>query len=706
MKKYEFKIKDLDCAACGNKIEQALSKVDGIENVVVNFGKLKIKYETDKYSKAEVEKMIQNIEPEVTLCELNVEENIKKEKLKSKTKFQIIRLLLGILFLIFGCLLENKIGGILIIVSYIILLYRTVKNAIKTFKQSREINENFLVSISCIGAYLVGQHMEGAMVIILYEIGKILEDKAINKTRKSISDLMDIRPEYANLKHENTEEHEHDHEHEHENNIGYHEHKVSPEMVKIGDIIIVKPGEKVPLDGEVVKGSAYLNTASLTGESKLRKVEAGDKVLSGSINTDGLLELEVIEEYANSTVNKILELVENATDKKAKTETMVNVFAKRYTPIVFILAILVAIILPFVTNLTYSQSIYRALIFLVISCPCAIAISVPLSYFSGIGKSSRSGILIKGSDYLDSLKKVNQIAFDKTGTLTKGEFSVSKIEKYANYSEKEILKLAAMGEYFSNHPIAKSILKEIDYIIPKHEVEEYREISGKGIEYKHQDNVIQVGNKELVNIENDDEEKCTKVYVKMDNEIIGAICLTDEIKPGVKEALKKLNQNGIVTKMFTGDNLEVAKLVGEELGINEVKAEMLPTEKYSELESMIEKNKLGKVAFVGDGINDSPVLARADIGISMGGVGAGSAIEASDIVIMTDDIEKINEGIEISKFTGKIIKQNLIFAISTKVIILLFSVIGIAGMWQAIFADVGVTLITILNTLRILNKKF
>lgn len=745
MKKYEFTLKDLDCAACGNKIEEALSKVDGIENVVVNFGKLKIKYETDKYSKADVEKMIQEIEPEVSLGEFKSEDKKKNEKLKSKTKYQVIRLVLGIILLISGFLLNNNIGNILVILAYIILLYRTAKNAIKAFKQSKEVNENLLVTISCVGAYLVGEHMEGAMVIILYEIGKILEDKAINKTRKSIADLMDIKPEYANLKHDNSEhekscihdfeeehdhEHkeccEHDHEHQHEcccgheheheehssvenlifaDKEGYHEHKVSPEKVKIGDIIIVKPGEKVPLDGEVVKGTASLNTASLTGESKLRKVTVGDKVLSGSINTDGLLELEVTEEYENSTVNKILELVENATDKKAKTETTVNTLAKIYTPIVMILAVIVAVVLPFISNLTYSESIYRALIFLVISCPCAIAISVPLSYFSGIGRASKEGILIKGSDYLDLLKKVNQIAFDKTGTLTKGEFSVSKIEKYSSYSEQEILKLAAMGESFSNHPISKSILNEIDYIIPKHEVEDYREITGKGLEYKYQGKNVLVGNRELVNLENEDEANYTKIYVKLADEVIGAICLTDTIKSGVKDSLKELKENGIITKMFTGDNLEVAKLVGKELEINEISAEMLPDQKYSELEKMIEKNKNGKVAFVGDGINDSPVLARADVGISMGGVGAGSAIEASDIVIMTDDISKINEGIQISKFTGKIIKQNLIFAIATKVIILALSVIGVAGMWQAIFADVGVTLITILNTLRILSTK-
>lgn len=716
MKKFVFITKDLDCAACGNKIQEKLSKVDGLENVVVNFGKLEIKYETDMYTKEEVEKMIQEIEPEVTLCDLT-ENSSSKNKGQSKTKFQVIRLVLGILFLIVGLLLKNEIiSNFCIIIAYIICLFRTIKNAVKAFKSSREINENILVTISCIGAYLVGEHLEGLMVAILYEFGKILEDKAINKTRKSISDLMDIKPEFANLKHENNEhenKNEHDEYHEsgehsehseHHEHDDYHIHKVSPESVNIGDIIVIKVGEKVPLDGNVVKGSASLNTASLTGESKLTKVSVGDKVLSGSINTDGILEIEVTEKYENSTVSKILELVENATDKKAKTETVVNKFAKIYTPIVILLAVIVAIFIPLFTELKYSESIYRALTFLVISCPCAIAISIPLSYFSGIGKASKSGILIKGSDFLDSLKSVNEIAFDKTGTLTKGEFCVCKIEKYGNYSEEEILKLATLGESFSNHPIAKSILKEANFKVNSKEVENYKEISGKGLEYTYQGKNVLVGNKELVSKE-DDEKEFTKVYVKLDNEIIGSICLSDSVKTGVKEALLELRKCGIKTKMFTGDNLEVAKKVAQELGIDEVKAEMLPDEKYSELEKMIQNNKIGKVAFVGDGINDSPVLARADVGISMGGVGSHSAIEASDVVIMTDEISKIKEGIEISKFTGKIIKENLIFAIVTKILILTLSVVGIAGMWEAIFADVGVTIITIFNTLRILNKK-
>lgn len=681
LKKYEFTLKDLDCANCANKIQEKLSKVEGMENVIVNFGKLNLKYETNKYSKDEVEKMIQELEPEVTLVSVNKEDS----NVESKTKIQIIRLIIGIVFLVLGLFLNNIIGEFSIILSYIVLLCRTVKNALKALKQSHEINENFLVAVSCIGAYLVGEHFEGAMVIILYEIGKILEEKAINKTRKSISDLMDIKPEYANLK------------------INDEIKIVLPDEVNVGDIIVVKQGEKIPLDGTVIKGSASLDTASLTGESKLLLVKSEMDVLSGSVNTDGLLEVKVSKKYENSTVSKILELVENATDKKAKTETIVNKFAKIYTPIVILLAVIVGVLLPLFTNISYSESIYRALTFLVISCPCAIAISIPLSYFSGIGRASKSGILIKGSDFLDSLKNVNQIVFDKTGTLTKGEFGIEKIEKLADISENEILKYAVLGESFSNHPIAKSIIKSAKISASECLVKDYREISGKGIEYKINGKLVLVGNRELVGAQ-EDSNGYTKIYVKVDDKLVGVLDLSDSVKLGTKDALSSLRKIGIKTKMFTGDCLDVAKKVAKELEIDEVKAEMLPNDKYTELEKAIKSNKNGKVAFVGDGINDSPVLALADVGISMGGVGAQSAIEASDIVIMTDDISKIKEGIDISRFSGRIIKQNLIFAIITKILILSFSVFGLASMWSAIFADVGVTLITILNTLRILRK--
>ena len=694
MKKYEFILKDLDCAACANEIQEKLEKNPKLHNVNVNFAKLKLTYETDEVSVEEVRKAVLEQEPDVEMIDASLEQ--KEEK--STTINHVCRLVIGIAIAFIGMYakLHTTISTILIIVGYAILLYRTAKNAVKMLLKSKKINENFLITISCIGAYLVGEHLEGLMVIILYEIGKILEEKSINKSRNSIKDLMNIKPEYANLKIENEIK------------------QVSPEEVRIGDIILVKEGEKVPLDGIVIKGNADLNTASLTGESKLAQVQEGKKVLSGSIVADGMIEVKVTEKYENSTVSRILDLVENATDKKAKTETFVNKASSIYTPIVIGLAAVVAIFLPLFTDIPYvgnSGSIYRALIFLVISCPCSIAISVPLSYFSGIGKSSKEGILIKGSDYIDAIKDIKEIVFDKTGTLTKGEFEIQKIDVLSNYNEQEVLKYAAMGERFSNHPIAKSIIKANKADVDNIEVQDFKEIAGKGLSYKYDGKTILVGNSALANDENkvDDNDDATRIYVKIGDELAGIIYLGDTIKDGAKEAIRLLNSQGIRTSMFTGDNRKNAEKIGKELGIQNIKSEMLPQDKYNELEKIISANTKNaeksnrKVAFVGDGINDSPVLARADVGISMGGVGSESAIEASDIVIMTDDVSKIIDAINISKKTCGIIKQNLIFSVGVKVLILLLSVLGISGMWQAVFADVGVTILTIFNTLRILK---
>lgn len=696
MKKYEYEIAGLDCVACANEIQEGLNKNPEIKNANVNFAKMKLTYETDTLSKEGIEKIVQSIEPEVELLEANSKsKDLKNEKAQKENRkklwLHILRLVIGAIVAGVGLYvpMPQIASTIFIVLGYAILLFKTAKNAVKLLFKSKTINENLLITISCIGAYLVGKSSEGLMVIILYEIGKILEEKAINKTRKSISDLMDIKPEYANLK------------------KGDEIEIVEPSEVKVGDIVVAKQGEKIPLDGVVVKGTASLNTASLTGESKPQDVAENDIVLSGSIVLEGLLEIKVTEEYENSTVSKILELVENATDKKAKTETFVNKAAKIYTPIVIGIAILVGIFLPLISNVTYggeNGSIYRALIFLVISCPCAIAISVPLCYFSGIGKSSKEGILIKGSDYLDELKDVKEIVFDKTGTLTKGQFGISKIEVYSDkYVENDVLKYVVWGESYSNHPIAKSIVRNAKNVETK-KVENYEEITGKGIKYNIDEKTVLVGNSSLVGKE-DEIAESTKIYLKIDEELVGAILLKDEAKHGTKEAIQALNSRGIVTKMFTGDNKKAAKQIAEELGISEFAAEMLPDQKYSELEKELEKYKgtNGKVAFVGDGINDSPVLARADVGISMGGVGSGSAIEASDIVVMTDSIDRIDCAIDISKKTSKIIKQNLIFSIGVKIIVLVLSVFGVANMWEAVFADVGATLITVLNSLRILK---
>ena len=688
MKKYEFILKDLDCAACANEIQEKLAKNPGLHNVNINFAKLKLTYETDTVSVEEVRKAVKEQEPEVEMISAEKMKEIENKN-ESKTGTQIARLLIGIIIAGIGLYakLPDAVSTIFIILGYVILLYRTAKNAFKMLFASKKINENFLITISCVGAYLVGEHMEGLMVIILYEIGKILEEKSISKSRKSIKDLMDIKPEYANLKTENDIK------------------QVSPEEVKIGDIILVKEGEKVPLDGIVTKGTADLNTASLTGESKLAQVSENKNVLSGSIVVDGMIEVKVTEEYKNSTVSRILDLVENATDKKAKTETFVNKASSIYTPIVIGLAAVVAIFLPLFTEIPYTGnngSIYRALIFLVISCPCSIAISVPLSYFSGIGKSSKEGILIKGSDYIDAIKDIKEIVFDKTGTLTKGEFEITKIDTFENYSEQEVLKYAAMGEKYSNHPIAKSIMKANKEEIA--EVQDFKEIAGKGLSYQYNGETVLVGNSVLVDANDTNEEGATKIYVKINDKLAGIIYLGDTVKDGVVDTIKELKALGIKTNMFTGDNKQIAEKTGKEIGIENIKSEMLPQDKYNAFEEIInKKDEKSKVAFVGDGINDSPVLARADVGISMGGVGSESAIEASDVVVMTDNVSKILDAIKISKKTCGIIRQNLVFAITVKVLILFLSTIGLSGMWQAVFADVGVTILTIFNTLRILK---
>lgn len=688
MKRYEFILKDLDCAACANEIQEKLAKNPELHNVNVNFAKLKLTYETDTVSVEEVRKAVKEQEPDVEMISAEKMKEIENKK-ESKMGAQIARLLIGIIIAGIGLYakLPDTISTIFIILGYVILLYRTAKNAFKMLFASKKINENFLITVSCVGAYLVGEHMEGLMVITLYEIGKILEEKSISKSRKSIKDLMDIKPEYANLKTENDIK------------------KVSPEEVKIGDTILIKEGEKVPLDGIVKKGTADLNTASLTGESKLTQVSESENVLSGSIVVDGMIEVKVTEEYKNSTVSRILDLVENATDKKAKTETFVNKASSIYTPIVIGLAAIVAIFLPLFTDIPYTGnngSIYRALIFLVISCPCSIAISVPLSYFSGIGKSSKEGILIKGSDYIDAIKDIKEIVFDKTGTLTKGEFEITKIDTFENYTEQEVLKYAAMGEKYSNHPIAKSIMKANKEEVA--EVQEFKEIAGKGLSYQYNGETVLVGNSVLVEANDTNEEGATKIYVKINDKLAGIIYLGDTVKDGVVETIKELKALGIKTNMFTGDNKQIAEKTGKEIGIQNIKSEMLPQDKYNAFEEIInKKDEKSKVAFVGDGINDSPVLARADVGISMGGVGSESAIEASDVVIMTDNVSKILDAIKISKKTCGIIRQNLVFAITVKVLILFLSTIGLSGMWQAVFADVGVTILTIFNTLRILK---
>ena len=679
MKKYKYRLNNLDCANCANKIEERLKKEKNLENVVVNFSSLTLSFSSNDDIKIEnINNIVTKIEPEVVVTDI-------KENSAVKKNYNLIRLIIGIIIAILGLYVDfnnSIVNKILIILSYIILLYRTFKVSIKMLVKSHTINENLLITVSSVGAYFVEKQMEGLMVIILYEIGKILEEKAINNSRKSIKDLMDIKQDFANrIKNNKTE-------------------IINVENVKIGDILLIKKGEKVPIDGVVIEGSTKLNLFSLTGESDLLFVKENNEVLSGSINEKDVIKIKATKLFDDSTVSKILSLIEDATDKKSKTETFVAKMAKYYTPIVLIISLVTFIFLILFTDLSAYESIYRALVFLVISCPCAIAISVPLSYFTGIGVSSKNGILVKGSNYLDLLSRVNKIVFDKTGTLTSGAFNVTDFKMLnKDYDEDYILELYTLGESLSNHPIAKSIVNFTGISIDNKNVKDYKELEGLGISYTYDSKKIKIGNNKLFNMKNDEG---LNIYLSIDDVIISCITINDGIKENVFETLKELKNKNIETYMFTGDSKENAISISHKLNIDNVYYELLPTEKYEKLEELLTKENV--VAFIGDGINDAPSLKRADIGISMGSIGSSSAIEASDIVIMDDDISKINKAISISNKVKRIIKENLIFSIGVKILILILSVFGVANMWQAVFADVGVTIISILNTLRIMKK--
>ena len=601
-----------------------------------------------------------------------------------KNNYSLISLILGVSI---GCLayflnIPSNLKKILFIISYILLLSKTFTVAIKVLIKNKTVNENMLITISSIGAFLLGNVLEGMMVVVLYLIGKILEEKAIANSRKNIKELMDITEPNANLVQNNVVE------------------VVSTTEVKVGDILLVKKGEKVPVDGKLISEKGSFDSSSLTGEAMLLNLSKGDNVLSGYINQGEVIKLEVTSTYENSTVYKILELIELGENKKTKTETLVNKISKVYTPIVMFLSLLIIFLLPLIFNTSFSKSIYRALTFLVISCPCAIAISVPLSYFTSLGSLSREGVLVKGSNYLDNLSNVKNIIFDKTGTLTKGMFSVSDIivedmDKLDNYNVEDIKDILFKGESLSNHPIAKSIVKLCPYKINNKDIKNFKEISGTGISFNINNDFVTIGS----NFE------CTKnglIHMHINNKHVASIILKDEIKDNAKEVIDLLKNENIKTYMFTGDKKDISLEIANEIGIDEVKYEMLPSDKFEFYDEV--KNGSGITIFVGDGINDAPVLKRADIGISMGMLGSDSAIEASDIVLISDDISKIPYAIRKSKFTRHIITENLIFALLVKIIILILSLFGLTNMWFAVFADTGVTLLTILNTLRIMKS--
>ena len=675
--KYKYNIKDLDCANCAKKIEETLNKDKNIKSASVNFAKQTVIVETnisDPFNY--VKDIVKKIEPDAILS---------KEEIKETKNKDIYRILLGAFLGVLGIIIKTPkyLSMILILLAYIILLYRTLTTAIKQLK-NKTINENFLVTISTIGAYLLGETHEGLMVIFLYEIGKMLESKAVNKSRNSVAELMNIKEEISNLKDNN-------------------KIKVVPTTeIKVGDIIVVKEGERVPLDGIVVKGETMLDTSALTGESLPVSVSTGDNVLSGSINKGGILEIKVSSIYKDSTVNKILELVENATERKTKVETIVSKYSSKYTIGVIIIAILTALFLPLFTNMTYTDSIYKGLTILVISCPCAIAISIPLSYFSGIGAASKEGILIKGSNYLDSIKDIKEIVFDKTGTITTGEFYISKINIHdKKYTEDQIMEIFAGGESLSNHPIAKSVLKNYTKEINHEDIKDYKEVSGKGIEFTYKKDKVRIGNAKFCKVK----EENSNIYLMINNSLVADLEIKDEIKKDAIKTIQKLKNMNINIHMFTGDTKEKATEIATQVGIDNINYSMLPSDKYTYLEEIIKKKtEKSIVSFVGDGINDAPVLKLSDLGISMGSLGTDSAIEASDVVIMNDNLEKIVTAINISKKTNKIIKENLIFALGVKLLVLVLTLIGLSTMLEAVFADVGVTVLCILNTLRLLKK--
>ncbi len=611
-------------------------------------------------------------------------------------KKELIKIIIALILFVVAMAVDFQndwINNGIFIVSYLIVGFEILIKAVKNIFRGKVFDENFLMSVATLGAFAIGESPEAVAVMLFYQVGELFQDYAVDKSRKSIASLMDIRPDYANLFEDGKEK------------------KVSPEEVKIGDTIVIKPGEKVPLDGVVTEGKTTLDTKALTGESVPRDAGKGDTVFSGCINLSGTIKMEVTKEFGESTVSRILDLVENASSKKAKSENFITKFAAYYTPIVVLIAVVLAIVPPLIVEgASFQDWLYRALSFLVVSCPCALVISIPLSFFGGIGGASKMGVLVKGSNYLEALSNAEIMAFDKTGTITEGVFEVQNIEP-VGIGKEELLKIAAYAEHFSNHPISKSIKKAYNNTIDEKEIIDSQEISGKGIEAKIGDKNVLAGNEKLMNEKGIEFEKCTHigsvVYVAIDGKYVGHIVIADKIKEDAKRTIEELKKNNIKqTVMLTGDRKNIGEAVAKEVGIDKVYTELLPDGKVEKVEELLKTcSEKGKLAFVGDGINDAPVLAMADIGIAMGGLGADSAIEAADIVIMTDQPSKIISAMKLSKKTMRIVKENIVFAIGVKVLVLVLTALGLSSMWQAVFADVGVSVIAILNALRVLRVK-
>ncbi len=695
----ELFLQGLGCAHCAQKIEESVAKLEEVLAVRVNFTTSTMALEMDPEVDfhrvlREIKKIVNNIESEVVVQE-KLPENEEFSELAVEKK-KLLKLGVGgflfLLALLFEFSFPVELGFYLL--SYILVGGEIIKKACINIARGQVFDENFLMFIATVGAFLIREFPEAVAVMLFYQIGETFQDLAVNRSRKSIKALLDIRPEYANLLRNGIEK------------------KVDPQMVALGDVIIIKPGERVPLDGEVVEGTTFLDTVALTGESVPRKVEVGEKVLSGSINKTGVIKVKVTKEYGDSTVTKIIELVQNASNRKAPTENFISKFAAYYTPVVVFGALGLAFIpLLVIDGAQISDWVYRALVFLVVSCPCALVISIPLGFFGGIGGASRNGILVKGGNYLEALNYVSTVVFDKTGTLTKGVFRVSRIMPQAGFNREEVLKWAATAEVHSQHPIAKSILEAYEGNIEVEKIETYTEIAGRGVKARYEGRNLTVGNDKLMAEENIACEKVTTlgtvVHVAVDGVYLGCLIISDEVRDDAEKTIDRLRKLGIKKQvMLTGDNREMAEQVAEKLKLDRVYAELLPDKKVEIVEELLkEQGPKEKLIFVGDGINDAPVLARADIGVAMGGLGSDAAIEASDVVLMTDEPGKLVDALLIARKTKTIVWQNIVFALGVKVFVLLLGALGLATLWQAVFADVGVALIAVLNAMRAMNVK-
>ena len=701
-----FLLKGLDCPNCAAKIEKEVGELVGVSSSVVNLMKQTLTISVDtsivKTVVKQIETIVHNHEPEVEVLEYasgaTTIKNTRSEDNTDDSKKMIVRLISGAVFFTIGIIVGELVKAPLpvelafLIISYIILGGDIVLKAVKNITKGRVFDENFLMTLSTVGAFIIGEYPEAVAVMLFYQVGEFFQDMSVKRSRKSIANLMDIRPDSATV------------------NRNGELVTVAPESVSIGEVIVVKPGERIPLDGIVIDGESMLDTKALTGESVPRTIHQGDEALSGCINQSGVLTIRVTKAFGESTVAKIIDLVENASSRKAPTENFITTFARYYTPVVVILAAILAIIPPLVLVGDWVEWIRRGMVFLVISCPCALVISIPLAFFGGIGVASKHGVLVKGSNYLEALNNVSTVVFDKTGTLTKGVFKVIDILSVNGFTNEQILEYAACAESFSNHPIAKSIFAAYGKEVDQATITDYKEISGHGISVVADGRKIIVGNTKLMEAENVSYTICdkvgTKVYVTIDGQYAGCILIADEVKADSQSAITGLKHIGVEkTVMLTGDDERIGKVVAEQLGLDEYYAQLMPDQKVEKLELLdSKKRKRTKLAFIGDGINDAPVLARADVGIAMGGLGSDAAIEAADVVLMTDEPSKLVEAITIAKATKCIVIQNIVIALAIKGVFLVLGAFGIAGMWEAVFGDVGVAMIAVLNAMRIMKK--